>query len=340
VGFEQSDDGIGGIFVRAVLEKRCNKRTRRHVGNADKSPLSLGGFERPLVQNLGEFDGRGAFLVIICDVVGFAWSLGSTAPTWSRKLQRRRCTTPPKIPTVFRFIAVQYYTCEMSKHLESLYQNLLNGKLPHNLSWSEAVDLVEHLGEVQPHGDDEFVFRVGSERVFFKRPHTHDLGVEEVSRLRKFLKEAGAGAHVKEPTQPSRMIVVIDHHAAHVYQDFGGSRPADEHKVQPYDPFNFHHHLIHRKEAHYRGERVPEEDSFYEEIAKDITTANEIVLIGHATGKSNAADFLKEYLKIHHPDISGRVIATEDADLSAVTDPEIEALAKRHTIAVGQQRGS
>jgi stalled ribosome rescue protein Dom34 len=226
----------------------------------------------------------------------------------------------------------------MSKHFESLHQNLLNGKLPHNLSWSEAVELVEHLGEVQPHGDDEFVFRVGTQRAFFKKPHTHDLGVEEVSRLRKLLKEAGPIAQVEEqveePAQPSRVIVVIDHHAAHVYQDFDESRPADEHKVQPYDPFNFHHHLIHRKEAHYRGERVPEEDSFYEEIAKDITLANEIVLIGHATGKSNAADFLKEYLKTHHPDISRRVIATESADLSAVTEPEIEALAKRRMIPV------
>ena len=120
----------------------------------------------------------------------------------------------------------------MSKHLESLYQNLLNGKLPHNLSWSEAVELVEHLGEVQPHGGDEFVFRVGSQRVFFKRPQAHDLGLEEVSRLRKFLKEAGPSSHAEGPAQPSRMIVVIDHHAAHVYQDFGGSRPADEHKVQ------------------------------------------------------------------------------------------------------------
>jgi hypothetical protein len=61
-----------------------------------------------------------------------------------------------------------------------------------------------------------------SQRAFFKRPHTHDLGVEDVSRLRKFLKEAGPGAHVEEPTQPSRMIVVIDHHAAHVYQDSVG----------------------------------------------------------------------------------------------------------------------
>jgi hypothetical protein len=175
----------------------------------------------------------------------------------------------------------------MSKHLESLYQNLLNGKLPHNLSWAEAVELVGHLGEVQPHGNDEFVFVVNGQSVFFKKPHTHDLGVEEVSRLRKFLKEAGpsvheSGAQLEGPAQPSRMIVVIDHHAAHVYKDFGGSRPADGHNVQPYDPYNFHHHLIHRKEAHYRGERVPEEDSFYEEIAKDITPANEIVLIGHA----------------------------------------------------------
>src|SRR6202451_3850570 len=165
----------------------------------------------------------------------------------------------------------------------------------------------------------------------------HDLGVEEVSRLRKFLREAGldankSGSSVEEPVHPSRMIVVIDHHAAHVYHAFSGSRPADAHEVQPYDPYHFHHHLIHRKEAHYRGERVPEEDSFYEEIAKDITPATEIVLIGHATGKSNAADFLKEYLRIHHRDVSRRVIATENADLSAVTEPEIEALAKQHMI--------
>jgi len=225
----------------------------------------------------------------------------------------------------------------MSTHLESLYQNLLNGKLPHNLSWSEAVELIEHLGEVQPHGNDEFLFRVGSERAFFKRPTTYDLGLEEVSRLRKLLKEAGPGLQTQgsqseEPSQPSRMIVVIDHHSAHVYQDLGGSRPADEQKVRPYDPFYFHHHLIHRKEAHYRGERVPEENSFYEEIAKDVIPASEIVIIGHATGKSSAADFLKEYLRKHHPETSERVIATETADLSPVSESEIESLAKRRMI--------
>ena len=218
----------------------------------------------------------------------------------------------------------------MSKHLDSLYQNLLHGKLPQNLSWSETVELINHLGQVEPHGNDEFVFRVAGQRVIFKHPHTHDLGAEEVSRLRKFLKEAASAAPAKESSQPGRMIVVIDHHAAHVYQDLGGSRPANEEKVRPYDPFHFQHHLIHRKEAHYSGERVPEEHSFYEEVAKDLATASEIVLIGHATGKSNAADFLKQYLQSHHPEISHRIVATESADLSAVTEPEIEALAKQH----------
>jgi hypothetical protein len=125
------------------------------------------------------------------------------------------------------------------------------------------------------------------------------------------------------------MIVVIDHHGAHLYQNGGGSRPTDEVTVEPYDPFGFHHHLIHRKEAHYRGERVPEESSFYEEVATHLKPAAEIIFIGHGTGKSSAATYLVEYLKTHHSTTFQRVLATEVADLSALTEPEIEQIAKK-----------
>ena len=104
--------------------------------------------------------------------------------------------------------------------------------------------------------------------------------------------------------------------------------------IRPADPFGFHHHLIHRKEAHYRGERVPEEASFYEEIARELLPANEIVLIGSGTGKSSAVGHLAHYLATHHPMLSKHVVATEKADLSALTAPEIEAIARQHTIAV------
>jgi hypothetical protein len=50
--------------------------------------------------------------------------------------------------------------------------------------------------------------------------------------------------------------------------------------------------------------------------------------------KSNAAEFLMNYLKTHHPEIAQRVRAIETAELSALTEPEIEAIAKKHLIAV------
>ncbi len=226
----------------------------------------------------------------------------------------------------------------MSLHLRHdlalLHQSLLSGKLPRNLSWNEAVELVSQLGEVQPRNSDEFVFLVGTQRTFFKRPHTHELAVEEVARLRKFLRDAGPEVTEDASAQPCRMIVVIDHHAAHLYQDFNRSLPVDEKTLHPYDPFGFHHHLIHRKEAHYKGERVPEEISFYEDIAKELLPADEIVMIGHGTGKSSAVEFLIEYLKSHYHAVARHIIATETVDLSALTQPEIEVIAKRHMIAV------
>lgn len=79
---------------------------------------------------------------------------------------------------------------------------------------------------------------------------------------------------------------------------------------------------------------MPEESSFYEEIAARLVPADEIVLIGHGTGKSSAVDFLSAYLTSHHHDIAQRVIDVETADISALTGPELETIAKRHMIAI------
>jgi len=218
--------------------------------------------------------------------------------------------------------------------MAALHQSLLHGKLPRSLHWSDAVDLIGHLGQVEAQGGDDFAFVVGTHREFFKRPQTPELPVAEVSRLRKFLKVADSEPAPVEHQQPCRMVVVIDHHAAHVFRDAGESLPRDQVTIEPYDPHHFHHHLIHRKEAHYQGDRVPEETAFYEEVTAALVPAQEIVLIGHGTGKSSAVDVLVEFLKKHRMDIFRRVKATETADLSALTEPEIEAIAKRHMITV------
>ena len=221
----------------------------------------------------------------------------------------------------------------MSAHLrhdhQELLERLIGGKLPRDLSWSSVVDLIGQIGKVEAHGNDEFLFEVGTQRELFKRRDGHNLDTEAISRLRKFLREAGLPG--KPATYPhGRMVVVIDHSVARIYHDPGGSVPQDEVNVKPYDPFGFQRHLIHRKEAHYKGERVPEESSFYEEIVQDLVHAEAIILIGHGTGTSNAASVLNEYVKAHHREIFPRIIAVETADLSALTEPEIEEIAKKH----------
>jgi len=219
--------------------------------------------------------------------------------------------------------------------LAALHETLLHGKLPRNLHWSEALELVASVGRVESTSGTEFAFIVGAQREFFKRPHGSELGIEEVSRLRRLLKGATLEPAPAQSVASGRMVVVLDHHAAHVFHDRGGSRPQDGTTIEPHDPHHFHHHLVHRKEAHYRGDRVPEETSFYEEVAKALVTAKEIVLIGHATGKSSAVEALVEYLKHHRPDVLRNVVATETADLSALTAPGIEAIAKHHMIELG-----
>lgn len=225
--------------------------------------------------------------------------------------------------------------CHMNVHTghdhRDLLDSLTDGKLPRNLNWSTVVELIGKIGEVQAHGNDEFAFVVGAKREFFKRSTSHNLEVAEIARLRRFLKDAMDSTDAPRVSGTGRMVVAVDHHAAHIFHDLSGQPSADEETIRPYDPFKFQHHLVHRKEAHYKGEHVPEENSFYEEIAKDIVPAKSIVLIGHATGKSSAVEFLSKYLQKHHPETFHKIVATEMADLSALTEPEIEKLAREHS---------
>jgi hypothetical protein len=128
-----------------------------------------------------------------------------------------------------------------------------------------------------------------------------------------------------------QIIVVIDHHSARLFR--ASSNVAESScplKLMPLDPHGFHRHLVHKKEANYEGERVPEDPEFYEHIAAALTPAHEILIIGHGTGKSDAGAHLLEHLKKRHVSVAGRVVDVISADLSHITDGQILALARSH----------
>ncbi len=126
-------------------------------------------------------------------------------------------------------------------------------------------------------------------------------------------------------------VLLIDHHRARFFDPAPtASGLVEGGHLEPLDPHGFRRHLEHRKEADYRGQRVPEVDEFYERVAARLKGARSILILGDATGKSSAMRYFVGYVKERHKEIADRVVATEDADLSAISFGEVEALARRY----------
>ena len=122
--------------------------------------------------------------------------------------------------------------------------------------------------------------------------------------------------------------LTIDHHRARFFQSTGDGRFVEQGHLEPKDPHGFRRHLEHRKEADYRGQRVPEADEYYERIAQRLKGDSQVLLVGDATAKSSATEYLLAYLKEKHPDAADRVIGAEDADLSSLNLGDIERIAR------------
>ncbi|WP_147262798.1 hypothetical protein [Roseiarcus fermentans] len=204
----------------------------------------------------------------------------------------------------------------------------------HNLEWSDVVGLIGEIGDAHEKANSEFAFEVGGKRHVMHKPHTKDLTSSEVMDIRHFLMQAGfspehssqAAAH-PDPTAPN-LLIVVDHHGAKIFQVDVTSNDASEHVIRPYDPHHFLHHLVHKDQLREQGQRAPEEPAYYEEIANAVAAGGRIVVVGHGTGKSDAAHHLTEYLKSHHSETYRRIVRQVVADLSSITPPQLLDLAR------------
>jgi hypothetical protein len=204
----------------------------------------------------------------------------------------------------------------------------------HNLAWMEVLALMEKISVVQRRSDDKFTFDLAGQHYVMHKPHGKDLTSSEVADLRHFLQRAGwspAGASPAPASQPAvlSLLVAMDHHGARIYRvDPGAADPARL-EIRPYDPHHFLHHLTHKDQSREQGQRAPEEPAYYQQIAEALAAAARIVVVGHGTGKSNAALHLIEYLRTHRRETYQRVVRELEADLSAITTPQLLVLAEQ-----------
>lgn len=218
-------------------------------------------------------------------------------------------------------------------HLRTL-EALFRHPTAHNLEWMDVIGLFEKIGTVHRKANDKFTFDLAGEHFLIHKPHTKDLTSSEVADLRHFLQRAGWSPD--EPSQPAPhrdldkqpiLMVVMDHHGAKIYRVEPGSAGTSPREITPYDPHHFLHHLAHKDQLREEGQRASEDPSFYGRIGDVLATASRILVVGHGKGKSNAARHLVEYLRTHHHETYQRVVREIEADLSAVTPPQLLELA-------------
>jgi hypothetical protein len=210
---------------------------------------------------------------------------------------------------------------------------ILRHPVAHNLEWSDVITLIEKLGTVEQKANAEFVFQVHAQRHVMHKPHTKDLTGPEVVELRKFLTRAGLFAEPEEEPAVSaasaapNLMVVMDHHGAKLHDVDVMAADASQHEIKPYDPHHFQHHLTHKDQSREQGQRTAEDPGYYEQISQALAGAGKIVVVGHGTGKSNAAHHLLEYLKSHHGETHRRVVREMSSELSSITTRQLLEMA-------------
>ncbi len=143
------------------------------------------------------------------------------------------------------------------------------------------------------------------------------------------------GEHARERTYdemlqpPARMhphlLVVIDHRVARVYMaELHGTVPQ---RIMPYDPYSYGRQLLYVQDAE-KGQRKPERDSFYSDVARSLQGADAILIFGHGTGASSAMSRLLAELKQHYGDLAKRVIGAVVVNKAHLTEDQLLAKAR------------
>lgn len=111
----------------------------------------------------------------------------------------------------------------------------------------------------------------------------------------------------------------------------GGTELHQAPEIQPQhvsapDPHRSHHH-VRTGQAHHMHHPDPDNPKYFDDVAEAICDADRILLVGHGQGRSNMADAFLKHARQKHHDIAKRVIGTINANIPALTEPQIVELA-------------
>lgn len=194
-----------------------------------------------------------------------------------------------------------------ARTLEHVFQH----PLPANLRWNDVMHLFDALGAETEEHDGKVKVKLHGRNQTFAMPHHKDVADrDEVVQLRHFLEAAGVDSRRGPRAGTGHFVVHLTDQRADVYKATMRGRVPEQ--LEPYDPRG---HLRQLRDVHGREQgRGPIEDpQYYERIADALEGADEILVVGHGTGDSSAAEEFVTRLQRHHPETAARVVGTVTA---------------------------
>lgn len=113
--------------------------------------------------------------------------------------------------------------------------------------------------------------------------------------------------------------VAVTHDHAHVWlmNDDSTTPIAIVHRSEPE---NIH---VRGAQAHHGHASENGEMNYFADLSSHVQSASSILLLGHGTGKANAAERFSHYLRDHQKAIAIKVLALETVNLPALSNGEI-----------------
>ncbi len=228
-------------------------------------------------------------------------------------------------------------TADLTGSLLRTYTTLFQHPISYNLGWRDVHTLLRKLGDIheEPNGNLK-VTRNGHSLVLHS-PRSKDVDTpEEIMALRKFIGDSDTpdpvvvigpdfDLHGRPVDHTAHRLLVIDHHEARLFR-MELKDGALEH-LTPHGPDKYFRH-VHNSLGFSRGEEKPEPNSFFEPVAKELQGSGEILVFGTGTGKSNEMDQFIAWVKVHHPDLSRRIIGAVVVNEQHLTVPQLLATAR------------
>jgi hypothetical protein len=123
------------------------------------------------------------------------------------------------------------------------------------------------------------------------------------------------------------VVATVDFHSARIFATDAPAHSAPE-RVDASDPRGYYANVYHRA-GNPDGTYEADSDAYWRELDHHLDSAAAIVLLGHGTGKANAAHHLIAWMTHHDSQTASKVLAILRADIDDLTDEQVLRLGQQ-----------